>query len=254
MKKAIKAYKNQEFINSKEARELRILSEYLEPRNRFVKHNVHKTIVFYGSARLISSNDLEHRLKQARSADEIKKATNLRLMARYYDECTELAKRLVEWTKSQHPHENQFYICTGGGPGIMEAGNKGASLVDRSKSIGLNISLPFEQFPNDFISEDLNFEFHYFFTRKLWFMDLAAAMVVFPGGFGTCDELFELLTLVQTGKKNKIPIVLYGRDFWDRLINFEFMAECGLIEEEDINLFERVNTVEEAFNYLTHRL
>ena len=231
-----KAYKNLEFLNSTAAREIRILSEFIEPRNRFRRYKVKNAIVFFGSARI--------------EAPEA--ASDNPVMTKYYKEARELAKRLTEWSKHKWPEGNEFPVMTGGGPGIMTAANEGASQVPESVNIGLNISLPFEQRSNAYITPDLNFEFHYFFARKFWFINLARVLVVFPGGFGTLDELFELLTLVQTQKvKKKVAIVLYGKKFWDKLINFEFLVENGMISQSDLDLFKKTDDVDESFTYLT---
>ncbi|MCB0279615.1 MAG: TIGR00730 family Rossman fold protein [Calditrichaeota bacterium] len=237
MKRAQKAYKNLTFLNSSAAREIRILSELIEPRVRFKKYRVNKAIVFYGSARIKDS-----RIKVDGP------------MSAYYEAAEQLAQRLVNWTTKTHSKGNQYYICTGGGPGIMEAANKGAYEQNTNMSLGLNISLKYEQIPNAYISPHLNFEYHYFFTRKFWFFKLAKALVVFPGGFGTCDELFELLTLVQTDKVRHVPIILFGESFWRKLINFDYFAECGLIDKNDLKLFQFVETVDEAFDFLTGKL
>jgi uncharacterized protein (TIGR00730 family) len=248
--KATKAYKNPEFMMSKEARELRILAEYIEPRSRLEKYNVEKAIVFFGSARLKSTIEAIKAVNEAKNDSDLKRANNMLKMARFYDEAVELSQKIINWSVSTHLTDQQYFICTGGGPGIMEAANKGAFLANPTRSIGLNISLPFEQFPNQFITPELNFEFHYFFTRKLWFMDLAEALIVFPGGFGTCDEFFEISTLIQTKKAKQIPVILYGKKFWTELINFDKFVESELISAEDLNLFNIADTVDEAFNFL----
>lgn len=236
MNKAPKAYKNIEFLNSREARPLRILAEYLEPEKRFKQYNIKNTIVFFGSARL-SPEPREDR------------------MNKYYIEAEELAFRLAKWGKELEDKDEGFYICSGGGPGIMEAANKGAIRAG-SKSIGLNISLPFEQKPNDFISKELNFEFHYFFMRKLWFLYHAKAIIYFPGGFGTFDELFETLTLVQTGKyeKHDIPIILYGEGYWREILNFDVFLKYGLISKEDMDLINFVSNIDEVCDILKPRI
>ncbi len=265
----LKAYNNNEFLNSPDARVIRILAEYIEPTSRFNTHNVRGAVVFFGSARIIPPDRADQEIaaveRQIAQADGERRALLLetldalrhkRLTSRYYSEATELARRITEWgMKHTAPGApKKFLVCTGGGPGIMEAANLGAHLAG-GESIGLNISLPFEQFPNQYISATLNFEFHYFFMRKLFFVSLANAMVVFPGGFGTFDELMEVLTLVQTRKVTKrLPIVLYGSDFWDEVINMPRLAELGVISPEDLELFHRSNDVDDAFEFLTGEL
>lgn len=265
----MKAYNNAEFLNSPEARIIRIMAEYLEPEGRFERHNVHGGIVFFGSARIIPPEKadaeihaVERQITQAEGEHRELLMTTLeglrakRRTSRYYADATELARRLTLWGMEHTPPgtPKRFLVCTGGGPGIMEAANLGAHLAG-GESIGLNISLPFEQMPNAYISATLNFEFHYFFVRKLFFMSLANALVVFPGGFGTFDELMEALTLVQTRKVQKhLPIVLYGSDFWDEVINMPRLVELGVISPEDLNLFHRSNDVQDAYDYLTKSL
>lgn len=254
LKKAPKAYNDSDFLNSPQARSLRILSEYVGPQTRFYKEEVKDTIVFYGSARipsrrqaLKSVNDLQ---KYKNPSKERIESANVDLeMSRYYEETVELSRKLTIWSKKQTPG-NRFVICSGGGPGIMEAANKGAKLAG-GKSIGLNISLPFEQMPNQYITPALNLEFHYFFMRKFWFAYLAKALVIMPGGYGTLDELFELLTLVQTKKiRKKMPIVVYDKKFWDKLLNFEEFLKKRLVSKEDLKLFLIAESVDEAFEYL----
>jgi uncharacterized protein (TIGR00730 family) len=268
-KPLVKAYNDPEFLNSPEARVIRIMAEYLEPQARFERHNVQGTVVFFGSARIIPPEKadeeitaVERQIGQAEGEHRellmltLESLRNKRLMSRYYSDATELARRLTEWgMKHTHPGaQKKFLVCTGGGPGIMEAANLGAHLAG-GESIGLNISLPFEQMPNQYISATFNFEFHYFFMRKLFFMSLANAMVVFPGGFGTFDEMMEVLTLIQTRKVSKhVPMVLYGTDFWDEVINMPRLVEMGVISQEDLSLFHRSNDVQDAFYYLTTQL
>ncbi len=232
--KAPKAYENKEFLNSYDARPLRILSEYIEPKQRFEQMDVHHTVVFFGSARTQPQDDV---------------------MGRYYRDAEEFAYRLANWSKELKESKKDFFICTGGGPGIMEAANKGAHRAG-ARNIGLNISLPFEQQPNDYISPELNLEFHYFYMRKLWFLYQAKAFVVFPGGYGTMDELFETLTLIQNRKikKDNVPIMLYGREFWQRLIDFDYMADCGLISREDLDLFCYFDSPDEGMDIIRPRL
>ncbi|HUN26293.1 MAG TPA: LOG family protein [Steroidobacteraceae bacterium] len=210
------AYENERFLDSDEARPLRILAEYLEPLERFRRARVHDTIVFFGSARLDPQGPLGH----------------------YYEAARELARLLTTWSKSLPSHEHRYVICSGGGGGIMEAANRGASEAG-GRTIGLNICLPREQSPNPFITRELAFQFHYFFMRKLWFAHLARALVVFPGGFGTLDELTEILTLAQTRKlSNPIAVVLFGREYWKEIINFDALVRHGMIAREDLELFE----------------
>jgi len=216
MKRSPLAYRNEDFLASPNSRSLRILSEYLQPLFQFRRERVRDTIVFFGSARITEEGPL----------------------ARYYSEARELARQVTEWSEGLEHTTRRFVVCTGGGPGIMEAANRGASDAG-GKSIGLNIGLPFEQFPNPYITDDLSFEFHYFFMRKFWFAYLAKALVVFPGGFGTLDELSEILTLTQTQKiEKKIVTVLYGTSFWKKILNFDALVETGMISESDLSLFE----------------
>jgi uncharacterized protein (TIGR00730 family) len=209
------AYKNEQFLDSDDARPLRILAEYLEPLHAFRHEHIRDTIVFFGSARLASNGPL----------------------GRYYDAARELARLVTDWSKNLPSHAHRYVVCTGGGGGIMEAANRGASEAG-GKTIGLNIGLPHEQQPNPYITRQLTFEFHYFFMRKLWFAHLARALVVFPGGFGTLDELTEILTLMQTRKIDRhIPVVLYGSSYWNEIINFDALVRHGMIAREDLGLF-----------------
>ncbi|MBU0756162.1 MAG: LOG family protein, partial [Planctomycetes bacterium] len=210
-----KAYKNLDFLNSPDARQVRILAEFLEPMARFRKHQIHDTVVFFGSARIIDREKAKQRLKEleeglkagdrptCKEEQQIKAAQTSVKMSKYYEDARKLARLLTEWSISLGRGKRRFIICSGGGPGIMEAANRGASETKGGYTLGLNISLPFEQYPNPYITKDLSFEFHYFFIRKYWFLYLAKALVVFPGGFGTLDELFEILTLIQTTKTKK---------------------------------------------------
>jgi hypothetical protein len=255
------AYENKKFLNSPDGRILRILAEYQEPLSRFRRERIQDTIVFFGSARFHSRSQAEEALQlldkpgSATPAPEeeqerIRRARADVEMARYYEDARKLAFLVAQWTKTINQPRHRFVITTGGGPGIMEAANLGAAEAG-GKTIGLNINLPFEQMPNPYISAELNFEFHYFFMRKLWFAYLSKALVVFPGGFGTFDELFELLTLTQTEKLAKrICIVVYGKDYWDRVINFQALVDAGTISAKDLQLFHWANTPEEAFEYL----
>ena len=210
------AYRNQEFLDSEDGRPLRILAEYLEPLSTFRREGIHETIVFFGSARLSPDGPL----------------------GRYYQEARELARMITAWSKSLSSHAHRYIVCSGGGGGIMEAANRGASEAG-GRTIGLNIGLPHEQRPNPYVTRELSFEFHYFFMRKLWFAHLARALVVFPGGFGTLDELAEILTLVQTGKlERQIAILLYGSSYWNEIINFDALVRHGMISAEDLGLFQ----------------
>lgn len=245
-----KAYKNLEFLMSPAARELRILSEFVEPRARFRRNKVFNTVVIFGSARTLSRQDALRNLEALKSnsqasANELKKAEKDLENSRYYEDAVELARRITLWCMENCTDQGRFYVCSGGGPGIMEAANKGASLAG-GKSIGLNISLPYEQFANPYIDPELNFEFHYFFMRKFWFAYLAKAMVIFPGGFGTLDELMEILTLVQTEKITKpMKILIYDRKYWDQVIRIEGLIENYTISESDLNLFKWCDSVDE---------
>lgn len=253
--RAVKAYKNQEFIGSPDARALRILAEYLEPQTRFDEFKVRDTIVFFGSARIPSREAALGLVEKAKAGEgDLAKAEKKLWMSRYYEETRELAARLTKWSKSLEGTDRRFVVCSGGGPGIMEAANRGASEA-KGENIGLNISLPFEQQDNPYITRRLAFEFHYFFMRKFWFSYLAKAMVVMPGGFGTLDEFMEVVTLVQTLKiKKKLPIVLYGTEYWDKVLKMEPMVEFGTISPEDVNLFHRSDSVEDAYQYLVKEL
>ncbi len=260
----LKAYNNKKFLNSKEARTIRILAEYLEPESRFEKLDIEDTIVFFGSARVLSKGEAEEKVKTAEKTYKIdnteenkliyEKAERDLIMSRYYEDARELAKRITLWSKEIRNKKHRFIICSGGGPGIMEAANKGAAEAN-GVSIGLNISLPHEQYPNPYITKSLSFEFHYFFMRKFWFFYLAKAMVVFPGGFGTMDEFFELITLIQTGKSDKqLPIVLYGSRYWSEVLNFDAFIKWGTISPEDKDIFKITDNIDEAFNYIKDEL
>jgi hypothetical protein len=252
---AAKAYRNDAFMSSRGARQLRILAEYLHPEARFDSVGISDTIVFFGSSKVISRERAAAALEDARAAGgDVTAAERALKMSRYYEECRELARRITEWSKGLEERRRRFVVCTGGGPGIMEAANRGASEA-RGLNIGLTISLPNEQRGNAFITRHLTFEFHYFFMRKFWFVYLAKALVAFPGGFGTLDEFFEVMTLVQTRKlRKRLPIVLYGREYWDRVLNLEALVEFGTIDAADLTLFRKVDTVDEAFAYITREL
>jgi uncharacterized protein (TIGR00730 family) len=297
---AEKAYLNEKFLTSPEARIVRIMTEYMEPRSRLNKEGIKDMIVFFGSARIKSreeaialkmqventgsliertrsnSEEVQHELEAAR-----KRADAHERMAKYYEDAVELSRLLTEWSVrvaardeelaaergqeeripfvsvesvKKRSFKQRYVICSGGGPGIMEAANKGAALAG-GKSIGFNIALPYEQMPNSYISDELNFEFHYFFMRKFWFVYLSKALVVFPGGFGTLDELAEVLTLVQTGKiKKKMPIVCYGSEYWNKVLNLQFLADEGMIDPEDLNLIHFSDSPRDAFSYLQSKL
>ena len=253
------AYHDQEFLESPDARPIRLLAEYLEPARRFRQQNIQDTVVFFGSARVHSRQDAERALKELqrkrgrKSSDHamlLKRTRKAIKWSRYYEEARELAGRLTEWSMSLEEPRRRFVVTSGGGPGIMEAANRGASEAG-GKTIGLNIRLPFEQGPNRYITKGLHFEFHYFFMRKFWFAYLSKALVIFPGGFGTCDELFEILTLVQTDKlSKKIGVILYGREYWDEVLNVKPMAEWGAIADKDLELLHYADTPADAFEQL----
>lgn len=253
--RALKAYENLDFMHSREGRPLRLLAEYMEPESRFEEFNIADTIVFFGSARTKSREDAELLLAEARANNgDVANAERDLEMSKYYEAARKLASRLTEWSKTLEGSKRRFVVCTGGGPGIMEAANRGASEA-AGINIGLNISLPFEQHHNPYITRELNFEFHYFFMRKFWFTYLAKAMIVFPGGFGTMDEFFENLTLVQTNKLRKpVPMVLFGTDFWDKTFNLETMVDAGTISPEDLSLFLKTDSIDEAFEFTTSEL
>jgi len=260
-----KAYDNLEFLNSPAARHIRILCEYEETRQRFLRYGVRHTLVFFGSARIRPRAEAEANLRHARAQAEahpddeaaaalLQRAKAVVKLSPYYDAATELSRRLTEWSISREGRRS-YYVTSGGGPGIMEAANRGAAEVEGGKSLGLGISLPFEQGVNEFVTPELAFEFHYFFTRKLWFLYLSKGMCIFPGGFGTMDEFFETLTLLQTGKiKKHMPIVLFGTDYWGKILNLEAMAEFGTISPRDLELVHRTDSVDSAFECLTSNL
>ena len=248
------AYENPEFLNSPDGRVLRIMSEYVEPLARFRREQIQDTVVFFGSARFRSLEDARKAVEEAGSGEDAKLARAHLDMARYYEEARRMAFMLSQWAATIPARRRRFVVTTGGGPGIMEAANRGAQEA-KSKSIGLNIRLPFEQYPNPYITPALNFEFHYFFMRKFWFAYLAKALVIFPGGFGTLDELFEILTLAQTQKlAKKILVVIYGREYWEKLINFQTMIDAAAISPKDLELFKIVDSPEEGFEYLREGL
>ena len=253
------AYHDLEFLESADARPIRLLAEYLEPARRFRLQNIQDTVVFFGSARVHSRQDAERALKQlqkkrgkksAEYATLLKRSRKAIKWSRYYEEARELACRLTEWSMSLEESRRRFVVASGGGPGIMEAANRGAFEAG-GKSIGLNIRLPFEQGPNRYITKGLHFEFHYFFMRKFWFAYLAKALVIFPGGFGTLDEMFEILTLAQTRKlSKKLLVILYGSEYWNEVFDLRPLAEWGAINEADLDLLCRVDSADEAFTEL----
>ena len=259
-KEILKAYEDLDFLNSSDARIVRMLAEFIQPQSRFRKHKIVDTVVFFGSARLKSKKNAVAEYNQFKTlnpkstpnfAEKLRAAQHQVKMSKYYEDAVELSKRLTKWSLGLDTKANRFIICTGGGPGIMEAANKCAKLAG-GKSIGLNISIPFEQFVNKYVPKDLSFEFHYFFMRKFWFAYLAKSLVVFPGGFGTMDEFFEILTLMQTGKiKKKLLLIVYNEKYWKNIINFEALADNGVINKKDTNIFSFCNTVDEAFDLIT---
>jgi uncharacterized protein (TIGR00730 family) len=259
-----KAYNNHDFLNSPPARHIRILCEYEETRQRFIREKIENTIVFFGSARTLPEDVAVARLDEAKAALAVSpddpdliaaahRAGRDHEMSAFYEAARDLAGRFTRWGMSDSG-EQSHYISTGGGPGIMEAGNRGAAEAG-GRSVGLGISLPFEAGVNDYVSEGLEFEFHYFFTRKYWFLYLCKALVVFPGGFGTMDEFFESLTLIQTGKITKrIPVILYGAKYWSSVLNLKYMAEMGTISVRDLDLFLVTDSLDEAFAYVTKHM
>ena len=258
------AYLDPAFLESEEARPLRILAEYLEPLGRFKAQNIQDTVVFFGSARIHSREVAELALERLERRRGRRATTELEAhlargrkaveWSRYYEDARELARLLTTWSSSLESTHHRFVVTSGGGPGIMEAANRGAFEAG-GKTIGLNIRLPFEQGANSYITEGLHFEFHYFFMRKFWFAYLAKALVIFPGGFGTLDEMFEILTLMQTEKLEKqIQIILYGTDYWEPIVNLQPMQDWGAINPGDIELIQRANTPDEAFELLKAHL
>jgi len=252
----VKAYKNSEFLNSRDARIIRLQAEYLEPEVRFNKFGIKDTIVFFGSARFMSRRDAQTALRKAKARKRgIRKAERDLRLSRFYEDARQLSKRLTLWSKELGEESNRrFVVCTGGGPGIMEAANRGASEA-KGLNVGLNISLPFEQHENPYITRHLGFEFHYFFMRKFWFLYMAKLIVVFPGGFGTLDEVFETLTLGQTGKLTRpIKVVLYGKDYWENIMNTDTLLEYGTISPEDLDLMHLTDSVDEAYDFIVSEL
>src|SRR5512146_176292 len=273
------AYENSAFLNSPDGRLMRIVSEYLEPLARFRHEQIQDTVVFFGSARFRGREEADHALELLENTGSTRLAPNLEQpatppdiaagkatelqrkravsaveMARYYEDARRLANLLTRWAAKIPSRKHRFVITSGGGPGIMEAANRGAWEAG-GKTIGLNIRLPFEQAPNRYITPSLNFEFHYFFMRKLWFAYLSKALVVFPGGFGTLDEMFEILTLAQTEKlAKKITVVVYGHEYWKKVLNLEALADAGAISPDDVHLFHYVDTPEQGFEILKDHL
>jgi uncharacterized protein (TIGR00730 family) len=257
-------YRDSVFMESLPARPVRILTEYIDPLERLRREKVGDTIVMFGSARILSREQALARLQKARKAGKRRGSPEHRTalrdakasleMSRYYEEARELARRITSWAMSLGDNPRRFVICSGGGPGIMEAANLGAAEAG-GKSIGLSIQLPHEQRPNDYISPELSFMFHYFFMRKLWFAQLAKALIVFPGGYGTMDELWEMLTLMQTGKLQRRNLILiYGRKYWDRVLDWKHMLRCGTIDKHEYGLLEFADTVDQAFERVRNGL
>jgi uncharacterized protein (TIGR00730 family) len=263
MKKPVKAYQNDNFLNSSDGRSIRMLTEYLQPKSKFKKFKVMDTIVFFGSARLKSRSDALKEFNKVKNSNPkktenfAKKLREAQLhvdMSKYYEDAVELSKRLTEWSLNLETNANRFIVCTGGGPGIMEAANRGAKKAG-GYSVGLNISIPFEQYVNKYVTPDLSFEFHYFFMRKFWFAYLSKALIIFPGGFGTMDELFEILTLVQTEKiKKKLAVIIYDRKYWEKIINFDALVDMGMISRSDLNLLTMCDSLDEAYDKIIKHL
>ena len=259
MNRPLKAYKNPAFLNSPAGRLIRIICELTEPLTRLRKYRVRNTIVFFGSARasskLLPKEDCDlQNLGTRRMNNQSQTVKDGLQLAQYYEDAVKLAEKLTNWSNGIKKTRERFFICSGGGPGIMEAANRGAKKAG-GRSVGLNISLPFEQNINPYQTKELAFDFHYFFVRKFWFFYLAKAIVVFPGGFGTLDEFFELVTLAQTKKfKKYIPIVVYGADYWNEVINFDAMVKWGTISPGDVHLFKIMDKIEDAYEFLTAEL
>ncbi len=248
-------YQDDKFLEGDYGRSIRILSEYLGPLSRFTEKKISDTIVMFGSARTLPQDVADARLKEAKKTGEgLVEAERAAKNALYYEAARDLARRLTKWARDIDEEKQRFVVCSGGGPGIMEAANRGAHEAGGT-NIGLNIELPFEQSENPYISDALSFQFKYFFMRKFWLVCLAKAIIVFPGGFGTFDEFFEVMTLNQTGKlDHRIPIVLFGAEYWDRAINFDVLIEAGTIGPDDVNLFFRTDSVDDAYKYIIEDL
>lgn len=250
-------YYNKEFLGSPEGRSVRLLSEYYGPFQRFKRNNVQDTIVFFGSARLKSKEEATAAIKKAPKniSKEKKKTLDTDLeMSFYYESARELSFKMTNWSKKLKYKKKRFIVTSGGGPGIMEAANRGAAEA-KGLAVGLSISLPFEASGNKWISDDLEINFHYFFMRKFWFLYLAKAIVVWPGGVGTLDEVMEALTLIQTKKlRKKIPIVLFDSHFWNKVVNWDFLVDKGVISKSDLDLFHISDTVDDAYKYLTKKI
>jgi uncharacterized protein (TIGR00730 family) len=262
MKEPLLAYHDRAFLESSDGRPLRLLAEYLEPLKRFKTQNIQDTVVFFGSARVLSRTHAQRALTKLKNGTRrnddyraaLKRGRKALEWSRYYEDARSLAHRLTTWSLGLEAPRQRFVVCSGGGPGIMEAANRGASEAG-GKSIGLNIRLPSEQEPNRYITKELLFNFHYFFMRKFWFAYLAKALVIFPGGFGTLDEMFEFLTLAQTRKlSKKLIVILYGSDYWDEVLRLEPLAEWGAINQADLNLLCKVDSVDTAFEELKRHL
>jgi uncharacterized protein (TIGR00730 family) len=258
------AYRDPKFMESLGARPLRILAEYLDPLARLRREKVADTIVMFGSARIhsreVATEELKELRRRARGRRSVEWSGRIRLakshveMSRYYEEARELSRRITSWSMTLGMNPKRFVICSGGGPGIMEAANRGAADAGGS-SVGLSIQLPHEQRPNPYISPDLNFCFHYFFMRKLWFAQMAKALIVFPGGFGTMDELWEMLTLLQTHKLSSHHLILiYGKKYWDKVLNWRHMVRTGTISERDYKLLEFTDDVDDAFEHVRREM
>ena len=247
-------YFNEDFLGSPQGRSVRILSEYYGPLKKIKKNKIYDTIVFFGSARIKSRDEAEDYLKKLDTSSSDKEKIRAKKdleMSRYYEDARVLSYKLTKWSKNLKSKKSRYIITSGGGGGIMEAANRGAKEA-KGISIGLTISLPFEATSNEFISQELDLKFHYFFMRKFWFIYLAKALVVWPGGFGTLDEVMELLTLIQTKKiKKRLPIVLFGSEFWNSVVNWNYLIECGTISEDDLDLFYISDNVEDVYNYIT---
>ncbi|MBT4318640.1 MAG: TIGR00730 family Rossman fold protein [Candidatus Marinimicrobia bacterium] len=250
-------YYNKEFLGSPDGRSVRLLSEYYGPFQRFKRNNIQDTVVFFGSARLKSKEDATAALNNAPKNISKKKRKILETdldMSFYYESARELSYKMTKWSKKLKYKKKRFIVTSGGGPGIMEAANRGATEA-KGLAVGLSISLPFEKSGNEWISDDLEINFHYFFMRKFWFLYLAKAMVVWPGGVGTLDEVMEALTLIQTKKlRKKIPIVLFDSHFWNKVVNWDFLVEKGVISKSDLDLFHISDSVDDAYKYLTKKI